>query len=309
MEVYYRRQCKLACPASRSVVFDGHLRRVDAQHVEIIVLSAQACRQSGSRLDEQHPPVSFRQQGGFGAPGMKMAGQNNIGPASGQGRHAGCRASHRGFLHFGWLNEGMVRDYDARAPVSSRGKGRARAFDRARADPPALPIERTYRVEANDGQPLVRKARLEVRPDPPPVTGIGCEQPHSDPIERNIVVTRHHDARCLYAIEKGACFLKLCVTCALCQIPGNGNEVGSRLVYEGNQGIDEIVPDATEMQVGEVDDLTQERAAGRPGQGRAIGSGAPGTERATLCARAPRRARGNAALDVLRSRYRSRTAI
>jgi hypothetical protein len=90
-------------------------------------------------------------------------------------------------------------------------------------DPTALDNQRPRSAYTGDDHFFISICGLQVRGDVAPVLVERAKKPVKRIVKRNIVIPRDHNFRLRKCIQKGAGFLKLARSSALCEIAGDGD--------------------------------------------------------------------------------------
>ena len=186
---------------------------------------------------------------------MNMSGEQHICAAAGERLHRHLSAPEQVVLVVSRRNvKRVVRNDDLRHPLFERAHPLADQGNLFFVDPAALEGQRPRSVDADDSDLIVPVEGREVVGDEAAIIIERRQETCEEVVEWHVVVAGDDDLRPWQAFEESARFPKLFSACALCQIAGDDDERRLQFINELNERIDELVIDAPEVDVGEVDE-------------------------------------------------------
>ena len=197
---------------------------------------------------------------------VEMSGEENIDAGRSQLLHRHRRAPHQMFVSMCWREiERVVADHDPSHPGRGRSQARRRAGNLGVIEPAtAMEWNGSRTVQSHRNHLIVFEDRFEILVDMAAIAAKRIEQAGREVEQRYVVVAWDHQHRKHKAIEKAASLSELAVTRPLCEIARDSDEIGSDALDGLDQRRDEPGIDATEMNIGEMDDRSHVIRPGAP---------------------------------------------
>lgn len=185
---------------------------------------------------------------------MEMACQQQIEPASQKaGKGFGRTSCQQSGLVARWKIERVMGDHHF---VDVIGEAMEPGFHRGHlpiVDPAALEGEPSRRIHAGDGEFVVAVEGLQVVGDVVPIRIEPVSESCVEIVQRNVVVSGNDNLRRRQGTQKGTRLLELARPGTLCEVTGDGHNVGVHVMHRLNQLLNHSGVRAAEVHVGKMD--------------------------------------------------------